>query len=1094
MHDQKQREKALNPQQSFIVQAPAGSGKTELLTQRFLSLLSYVNLPEEILAITFTKKSATEMRSRIMNALKKAANSPEPEKDHEKKTWRLAKKVLLKNEAEKWNLLINPNRLKIQTIDAFNVSLTKQLPISSQFGASVELIDNATTLYREAAQELLSHLEENVAWSEDIATLLLHLDNDLNKFETLLVEMLAKRDQWLPHLTTHHDKKALRHQLEKNLTFISDDIVQQLPALISEEDKKELAALLYFSRPKLDLENQKSFWMESATLLLTQEQEWRKMVDKKQGFPAASSSKNTEEKKLFSEKKQRILQLIKKLSNNEKLKNSLSELAVSPPTFYEEGQWKIVQSLQKVLALSAAQLKLLFQQYGKIDYIENAIGALTALGSDETPTDLALVLDYKIQHILMDEFQDTSTSQYRLVEKLTAGWETHDGRTLFLVGDPMQSIYRFREADVGLFIRARKKPIGNILLEPLTLSVNFRSTPTIMKWINTHFQKILPSVENKITGAVPYHPGTTPEDHTTEDSLVAIHPFFNDPDAEASAIIKIIEKEKKENPNNTIAILVRARAHVESIIAALKKTILPYQAVNIDPLASRPIVQDLLSLTQALLSPVDRIAWLSVLRAPWCGLCLADLLILSEDKSIHSIWEALQQESRLEKLSVPGRKKIQLIFPLLERKIKERERYPFRLWIESTWIDLGGPASANHPSDLEDALAFLTLLEQCGNENPLRYLLEHMNQLYATPANLSENPIQIMTIHNAKGLEFDTVILPHLEKKSLADSEQLLLWMEYQKENEDSALILAPIREQSEKSDDIYDYIKRQHAVKADHERGRLLYVASTRAKKKLHYFFTLYTDDTQKIKIASDSLLKKMWDTISPSLEIKEETILISSTKDDKSPRQLKRFATHWENPIREKESETSVFHNPENASFQLPYHPKKYIGTLVHRILHQLDQQGIHWWQKEMETDQIQYIHRHLMQLGMMEKDLSSSGKTVQRAIQLMLQDEKGKWILTSKKESQTEFSLTSIIHHKATLSVIDKTFLDEAGNRWIIDYKTTTPDADVTLKNFLDAEQEKYHAQMQRYADAMRHQDDAPIRLGLYFPLVPAWTELK
>src|SRR5579864_6356775 len=93
IHDEKQREQALDKTKSFIVQAPAGSGKTELLTQRFLVLLITAKQPEEIIAITFTKKSAGEMRARIIHALTFAMTQPEPEANHAKKTWHLAKQV-----------------------------------------------------------------------------------------------------------------------------------------------------------------------------------------------------------------------------------------------------------------------------------------------------------------------------------------------------------------------------------------------------------------------------------------------------------------------------------------------------------------------------------------------------------------------------------------------------------------------------------------------------------------------------------------------------------------------------------------------------------------------------------------------------------------------------------------------------------------------------------------------------------------------------------------------------------------------------------------------------------------------------------------
>src|SRR3984957_1205869 len=109
--DESERIRALNPARSYIVQAPAGSGKTELLTQRFLALLSTVKQPEEILAITFTKKSAAEMRARIINALKKAHTEAEPALAHAKSTWKLAKKVLQQNQTQGWHLLENPNRL-----------------------------------------------------------------------------------------------------------------------------------------------------------------------------------------------------------------------------------------------------------------------------------------------------------------------------------------------------------------------------------------------------------------------------------------------------------------------------------------------------------------------------------------------------------------------------------------------------------------------------------------------------------------------------------------------------------------------------------------------------------------------------------------------------------------------------------------------------------------------------------------------------------------------------------------------------------------------------------------------------------------------
>src|SRR5690242_12671291 len=121
--DQQQRDAALDPRRSFIVQAPAGSGKTELLVQRYIRLLGAVQKPEEILAITFTIKAAAEMRKRVLEKIPNAKDIA--------------------------------HRLKIQTIDAFCASLVRQMPVTSRFGAQPAVIEDATEHYREAAMRTL---------------------------------------------------------------------------------------------------------------------------------------------------------------------------------------------------------------------------------------------------------------------------------------------------------------------------------------------------------------------------------------------------------------------------------------------------------------------------------------------------------------------------------------------------------------------------------------------------------------------------------------------------------------------------------------------------------------------------------------------------------------------------------------------------------------------------------------------------------------------------------------------------------------------------------------------------------------------------
>lgn len=1122
LHDGKERQHALDPTQSFIVQAPAGSGKTELLTQRYLVLLGCVKLPEEILAITFTKKSAAEMRARIIKALKNA-QEPEPETPHGKQTWNLARRALDRNIALGWNLLDNPNRLQIQTIDSFNASLTRQLPLLSNFGAPLDIIDDATPLYREAVQEFLSHLEEDFAWANAIEKLLLHMDNDLANVEKLLINMLAKRDQWLPYIATNTKNPELRKTLEKHLGNVVTDTLTALKNGFPTAYINELIDLAKFAAQNLlsiksdspvtlctelttlpdNTIQDKKLWVGIANLLLTKSKPytWRKSFTATDGFPAPSNAKNAEEKKHLANIKLRLKELMEGLSTCEELHLALKELTLLPEHRYHDTQWETLDALHDILRVVVALLKVVFQQRGQIDYIENAQAAYAALGTDEAPTDITLALDYKIQHILIDEFQDTSNSQYRLLERLITGWEQGDGRSLFVVGDPMQSIYRFREAEVGLFIRARKQGISHLHLEPLTLSVNFRSIPSVVNWVNHAFTQVFPAFEDIGSGAVSYSPSTTSKADERQELPVKLHPFINaDETAQANAIVRVIQETQQNHLDETIAILVRSRTHLKSIIPALKAANLPFRALDIEPLTTRPVIQDLLALTRALLHPADRIAWLAILRAPWCGLSLSDLLVIASDKNKQIIWEQLRSADIQARLSHEGKIILERSLAILETALTERRRYSLSLWIEYTWLQLGGPACVESNAALDDAKAYFGLLEKldkAGDLPDLKQLDNALNKLYAAPNNQANDALQIMTIHNAKGLEFDTVILPHLERKASNDDKQLLQWMERPRAGDNSDLILAPIHAVGEEKNLVYDYIKRQNDRKNEYENGRLLYVAATRAKKQLHLFFNLKSkehDQTEIKEPTNNSLLNKLWPAIYADIRANapHTTPVSQSTLESTSaPQLIKRLTVNWTNPLTESLFTGKSGYHQKKSGFNLPDNNPKYIGTTIHLILQQIANLGIDWWQKQNSSHKLTYIQKRLRQIGMQESYLATSSTLVEKALTNTLTDARGQWILSKHTESQSEVPFTLIIEGKPKNLIIDRTFIAEDGARWIIDYKSTEyPETD--LEDFLTAQQKKYANQLYEYHLAFKEIEERPIRVGLYFPLIPAWRE--
>jgi len=1116
--DQYHRQLALDADQSFIVQAPAGSGKTELLIQRLLTLLTRVNTPEEILAITFTKKAANEMRLRVIKALKHALNDPEPDTDHAKQTWLLAKKALQQDAKQKWNLINNPNQLRIQTIDSLCSNLTKQLPLLSHFGSQPDIADNPNILYREAVQEVIMHVEENYDWSNAITKLLLHLDNDLNKLHDLLVNLLAKRDQWLPYIQISSTDIEIKKQLEKQLGLVISDTLSAVQSIFPKNTISELLAIARFAASNIDAHthpesdiltcqsltqmpgitpDEKNNWLGLAKLLLTKSYTWRKRVDEDMGFPPLKSLKNPHEIALHNEYRQRLTTLITTLSEHENLRLALIELFYLPNSTYNDTQWEILQALLQVLKIVAAQLRVTFQQYGQIDFIENTQAALAALGNDEHPTDLALALDYHIKHILIDEFQDTSYTQFQLLEKLTKGWETHDGRTLFVVGDPMQSIYRFREAEVGLFIRMRSKGLHHIHLIPLTLAVNFRSTSAIVEWNNMHFQNIFPQFNDMATGAVTYSPSVSNQNEaiTTQEKVVTISGYVDaHPELEAHGIIEIIHETRKKYSAEKIAILVRSRSHLAAIIPALKKAKLAYRAIDIDPLASRQHIQDVLSLTCALLHPADRIAWLSVLRAPWCGLSLSDLFIIAGNDAHAAIITQLERADLREKLSEDGRSRIGKILPVLKAKIAVRERYHLRTWIENTWLLIGGPACLNDYADYDDINAFFKLLENFSNHTPilnLDKLKEKMYQLFASTQH-DDATIQIMTIHTSKGLEFDTVILPQLERKNPNDDKSLLLWMDRPLTNEQMALLLAPIHAIGMDKDPIYEYINRQQRIKADYEMDRLFYVAATRAKKRLHLFFNISTNSKNEHKPESGSFLEKIWS----QLERNKNEFLIFSNQDSiesiqqETSRPIQRITPSWINPILELQSHHTIAHM-KKGGFQLVNNTFRLIGTATHKILQMLANHGTDWWTNKSLQDKQTYVDHRLRQLGMNVDNHDLSANAVLKSVENTLTDHRGQWILKPHRDAKSEFAMTAVINGKHESLVIDRIFIDDNNVLWIIDYKTaelTHPD----VNSFLENEHKKYAEQMQKYFQALSMMHDGTIRLGLYFPAVPAWRE--
>lgn len=1099
------RRAALDPGRSFIVQAPAGSGKTELLTQRYLRLLAAVESPEQVLAITFTRKAAGEMRDRVLKAIAAAAEETPPGQPHRALTWRLARAVRERDKEAGWQLASYPSRLRIDTLDSFTGSLTRRLPLTAGLGVTPRITERARELYVEAARRTVAALDEDNGFGAAVAALLAHLDYDAQKLEELLVGMLAKRDQWLRLIHRGGERTlleaALAREVESQLTLLRASI----PPDIADEwvdvaraaaqnlvraggDSAQCACAGLDGLPgtaAADL----TAWQALASTWLTKEQAWRRQVTKREGFPA-------EQKTL----KARAVELLSRVAGESGLHARIAAVRGLPPVEYTDEQWTILQALIELLKLAAAQLQVVFGEEGSVDFIEIALRALHALGEPDAPTDLGLALDYRLQHILVDEFQDTSWSQFALLERLTAGWSSGDGRTLFLVGDPMQSIYRFREAEVGLYLRAWREGLGGVRLEPLQLGINFRSTAAVVDWNNRAFSALFPADADIAAGAVPYAAAIPGGDD--DDGGVEIIARFDERPDEAARIVELVETRRRAAPEESIGILVRGKKHAALAMAALRNAGFKAQAVDLEPLGDRQVVRDLTALTRALAHPGDRPAWLAILRAPWCGLRLADLAALAEGAD-GGIWTLLNDPERLQALSAEGRERVTRVTPALAAALENWRRQPLRRLVEETWLALGGPACVIEPADLDNADAFFALLdevEQAGDLADAGVLEVRLGDLCARPVPDADPGLQVMTIHKAKGLEFDTVIVPALERMPQSDQRQLLLWLERPRAGGDPDFLLAPIASAENRQDTLYDSLKLMRQQQDELEQMRLLYVAATRARRRLYLLGCVKSkegkDGIELKPPNARSLLAKLWPHVEPAFQEIFAAVPVAEPREVMPPEPVpfRRLVSGWQIPP-PRRIDWSGGDEPDVAAsasveFAWAGETARQVGVLVHALLDRIARDGIDQWPRDRVEKLAPVIGARLQWEGVPEAELEDARAKVITAILATVADERGRWLLADHEQAVNEYALTGIIGKRHVSGVIDRTFVED-GVRWIVDYKTGSHQGG-GLDAFLTRERERYAPQMATYATLFAAMEDRPVRMALYFPLMAGWIE--
>ena len=401
--DHAARRRALDTRLSAIVEAPAGSGKTGLLLQRYLKLLGEggVSQPEEVLAITFTRKATAELRERVLEQLHAAAaNRPLPEDagSFQRETRALAEAVLRADARHEWRLLDQPQRLRIRTIDALCAEIARTLPLLSGSGTS-EPVESAEPLHREAARRTLLELGgSDAALNDALETVLLHRDGNLTDCETLLARMLEHRQQWgdlvpldAESLSDEHLDSQVRPRLERSLeAIVCAGLQRALDAMPKDvlEDLCKLAARLgsepsyhpaepspigvwaSHMQPLRASAQDLVYWQALLKLLFTGEGEWRKSV-RPHHLRFDISYEDGDALSGFIERLQAA-----------ECKDALTAIRSLPAPSFPDDQWRVARALFRLLRHALIHLRILFAEIGRCDFTELALAACEALGAE----------------------------------------------------------------------------------------------------------------------------------------------------------------------------------------------------------------------------------------------------------------------------------------------------------------------------------------------------------------------------------------------------------------------------------------------------------------------------------------------------------------------------------------------------------------------------------------------------------------------------------------------------------------------------------------------------------------------------------------
>jgi len=1102
---------AANPYINATVTASAGSGKTYMLVTRILRLLLEGTEPGSILALTFTRKAAAEMQQRLSERLFQLATA-----DNEQLDKLLAELDLGNNYQQKARYLYEAHQycdypVRTLTFHSFCQDLLARFPLEANVPPNFDLLESSDLLVQQAKQALFN--DATLDMQGELALhlqQLMKLSGGLFNLNKVLDDFLQHRSDWWAYTdkVSEHKPEFASQQLARSLKFDAD--LDPLVNFFNDpliEGIASFAKLLALAAGKKNLAFAEKLadWLVKAPVDDNAFELVRSCFLTQKNTPLARKDSAALRKKLGDDDADSFLEL--HVSISDKILETMDQLN-------KQHCWQLNHHWFYCGEKFIEHYQTLKNQQRLLDFTDLEWSSYKLLQDSENALWIQFKLDQKIQHLLIDEFQDTNPTQWQLILPLLeemAAAEPEQHRSVFLVGDEKQSIYSFRRAKPELQQQASDWLQQNLNAQAFPLNKSWRSSPAIINTVNAVFTQDefllnLPTfIEHEthltdLPGKVEALPLWRMSDLGDNAEPVYCRNPLKEPRAEATGIhhkearqiaqhIKQLINNKtavadgnKQRPlnYNDIFILLRKRAHVAAYEQAFREAGIAYLGTNRGTFLSCLEIQDMQALLDTLLTPFNNLALAQVLKSPLFSASDNDLQTLAahplqgnwferletlsneleDHHPLHRAWFLLSEWRTLAD-KIP-------VHDLLDKIFAQAD--VFERYKRSTPDALQARVQANLTLFLEMALDL-----DSGRYPSLMHFLFHLRSLKNTrsdapdeaPMETREPRVRIMTIHASKGLEAPVVYLADTitGAKDRSSLSTLIDWRVEDRQPTHFQLVPA-----SQNQDSYTKELTKQFKTAQKKEDANLLYVAITRARQ---YLFISgcqpdrgpFTNWYQPLFSALQSLTENTEDEHlcyqygEPAGCNEHETVTDTSSQTEVviDPALMQKIDTQSTPqlmlaPSRAEKHSTQPSHKPENNSVDT-----KQRGIAIHRMLELLNSKQNLSNQQILQT--IAY-EMHLEDNSQLENWFSVADKSYHHVdLQHIFNPDKALQV-------HNECPIQYLKDKQLVYGIIDRLIIED-NQISIIDYKTHQH---AEKSNLHDISQE-YRLQMQYYAEGIK-----------------------